>query len=233
MKIREDRRMRVLIVEDEVRMASLIRRGLVNEGLAADVTGNGEDALWMARAHEYDALVLDVMLPGIDGFDVCRRLRGAGVWAPVLMLTARDSVDDRVEGLDSGADDYLVKPFAFAELLARLRALVRRGDAERPTVLAVDDLQLDPATHEVRRGSTPIRLSAKEFALLETFMRRPGEVLSRLQLLEHAWDFAYENRSNVVDVYVRRLRRKIDSPFGRSSLETVRGAGYRLREDST
>ena len=225
--------MRVLLVEDEVRMASLIRRGLVNEGLAADVTGNGEDALWMARAHEYDALVLDVMLPGIDGFDVCRRLRGAGVWAPVLMLTARDSVDDRVEGLDSGADDYLVKPFAFAELLARLRALVRRGDAERPTVLAVDDLQLDPATHEVRRGSTPIRLSTKEFALLETFMRRPGEVLSRLQLLEHAWDFAYENRSNVVDVYVRRLRRKIDEPFGRESLETVRGAGYRLRGDET
>jgi two-component system OmpR family response regulator len=225
----EDPRVRVLIVEDELRMASLIHRGLISEGLAGDVAATGEDAIWMAQAHEYDAVVLDVMLPGIDGFDVCRRLRGAGVWAPVLMLTARDSVDDRVAGLDSGADDYLLKPFAFAELLARLRALRRRGDTERPVVLSVGDLQLDPATREVARGSTPIALSAKEFALLETFMRRPGEVLSRLHLLEHAWDFAYENRSNVVDVYVRRLRRKIDEPFARASLETVRGAGYRLR----
>src|SRR4051812_34369100 len=210
-------------------MASLIRRGLVNEGLAADVAPTGGDALWMARAHGYDVVVLDVMLPDVDGFEVCRRLRGAGVWAPVLMLTARDSVDDRVAGLDSGADDYLVKPFAFAELLARLRALARRGDAERPAVLTVGDLRLDPATREVRRGVTAVLLSAKEFALLETFMRRPGDVLSRLYLLEHAWDFAYENRSNVVDVYVRRLRRKIDVPFGCDSLETVRSAGYRLR----
>jgi two-component system, OmpR family, response regulator len=176
-------------------------------------------------------IVLDVMLPGIDGFETCRRLRKNGIWAPVLMLTARDSVEDRVAGLDTGADDYLVKPFAFAELLARLRALARRGDSERPTVLEVGDLRLDPATREVRRGDQEIGLSAKEFALLETFMRRPGEVLSRLQLLEHAWDFAYENRSNVVDVYVRHLRRKIDEPFGRRSLETVRGAGYRLRRD--
>ena len=223
--------MRVLIVEDELRMASLIRRGLVNEGLAADVTGNGADALWLAQAHDYDVLVLDVMLPDVDGFEVCRRLRGAGVWSPVLMLTARDSVEDRVEGLDSGADDYLVKPFAFAELLARLRALTRRGDAERPAVLVVGDLRLDPATREVHRGEALLSLSAKEFALLETFMRRPGEVLSRLHLLEHAWDFAYENRSNVVDVFVRRLRRKVDAPFGRATLETVRGAGYRLRRD--
>jgi two-component system OmpR family response regulator len=229
MLLREDPYVRVLIVEDELRMASLIRRGLVNEGLAADVTGTGEEALWMAQSHDYDAIVLDVMLPGIDGFEVSRQLRGAGVWAPVLMLTARDSVDDRVAGLASGADDYLVKPFAFAELLARLRALGRRGDTGRPAVLAVGDLRLDPATREVTRDSTPISLSAKEFALLETFMRRPGEVLSRLHLLEHAWDFAYDNRSNVVDVYVRRLRRKIDEPFGRESLETVRGAGYRLR----
>jgi two-component system OmpR family response regulator len=221
--------MRVLIVEDELRMASLIRRGLVNEGLAADVTASGEEALWMAQAHEYDALVLDVLLPDVEGFEVCRRLRAAGVWSPVLMLTARDSVEDRVEGLDSGADDYLVKPFAFAELLARLRALARRGDAERPAVLRVGDLRLDPATREVARGPTRVSLSAKEFALLETFMRRPGEVLSRLHLLEHVWDFAYDNRSNVVDAYVRRLRRKIDEPFGRESLETVRGAGYRLR----
>jgi two-component system, OmpR family, response regulator len=221
--------MRVLIVEDEPRMADLVRRGLAGEGLAADVAGTGEDALWMTQAHDYDAIVLDVMLPQLDGFETCRRLRGAGVWAPVLMLTARDAVEDRVDGLDSGADDYLVKPFAFAELLARLRALTRRGEGERPTVLTVDDLRLDPATREVARGSTPIELSPKEFALLETFMRRPGEVLSRLHMLEHAWDFAYDNRSNVVDVYVRRLRRKIDVPFGRRSLETVRGAGYRLR----
>jgi two-component system, OmpR family, response regulator len=225
----EDRRVRVLIVEDELRMATLIRRGLVNEGLAADVAATGEDALWMARAHGYDAVVLDVMLPGLDGFETCRRLRSAGIWSPVLMLTARDGVEDRVAGLDSGADDYLVKPFAFAELLARLRALARRGETERPTVLTVGDLRLDPATREVARGSTPIELSAKEFALLETFMRQPGKVLTRLHLLEHAWDFAYENRSNVVDVYVRRLRRKLDEPFGCESLETVRGAGYRLR----
>jgi len=233
MRMREDRGVRVLIVEDELRMASLIRRGLAGEGLAADVAASADEALWMARAHDYDAVVLDVMLPDLDGFEVCRRLRAAGVWAPVLMLTARDSVDDRVAGLDSGADDYLVKPFAFAELLARLRALARRGEPERPTVLEVGNLRLDPATREVTRGTTPVALSAKEFALLETFMRRPGEVLSRWHLLEHAWDFAYENRSNVIDVYVRRLRRKIDEPFGRESLETVRGAGYRLRWDDT
>jgi two-component system, OmpR family, response regulator len=223
--------MRVLIVEDELRMAGLIRRGLTNEGLAADVAGTGEDALWMAQAHPYDAIVLDVMLPGLNGFETCRRLRSDGVWAPVLMLTARDSVEDRVAGLDTGADDYLVKPFAFAELLARLRALARRGELERPSVLEVGDLRLDPAARRVERDSTEILLSAKEFALLETFMRRPGEVLSRLHLLEHAWDFAYDNRSNVVDVYVRRLRLKIDKPFGRHSLETVRGGGYRLRPD--
>jgi two-component system, OmpR family, response regulator len=221
--------MRALIVEDEPRMRDLIRRGLEAEGLSADVAGSGEEALWMTKAHDYDAVVLDVMLPDLDGFEACRQLRAAGVWAPVLMLTARDAVEDRVAGLDSGADDYLVKPFAFAELLARLRALSRRGDGERPAVLSVGDLRLDPATHEVTRDSTPIELSPKEFALLETFMRRPGEVLSRLHMLEHAWDFAYDNRSNVVDVYVRRLRRKIDEPFGCDTLETVRGVGYRLR----
>jgi two-component system, OmpR family, response regulator len=220
---------RVLIVEDDLRMAGLILRGLGKEGLAADVAANGEDALISAGAHEYDAIVLDLMLPGIDGFETCRRLREAGVWTPVLMLTARDSVEDRVAGLDTGADDYLVKPFAFAELLARLRALVRRGEPERPSVLELGDLRLDPATREVRRGSVEIPLSAKEFALLETLMRRPGAVLSRYDLLEHAWDFAYENRSNIVDVYIRRLRAKIDEPFRRHSLETVRGSGYRLR----
>ena len=227
-----DSDMRVLIVEDELRMAGLIRRGLVKEGLAADVAPNGEEALVAAGAHPYDAIVLDVMLPGIDGFETCRRLREGGVWSPVLMLTARDSVEDRVSGLDTGADDYLVKPFAFAELLARLRALVRRGELERPVVLEVGDLRLDAATREVQRGREEVRLSAKEFALLEAFMRRPGQVLSRYDLLENAWDFAYENRSNIIDVYVKRLRAKIDAPFGRHSLETVRGAGYRLRADT-
>jgi two-component system OmpR family response regulator len=222
--------MRVLVVEDELKMAALIRRGLVEEGHAADVASTGEDALWMAQAHPYDAIVLDVMLPRLSGLETCRRLRNEGVWAPVLMLTARDAVDDRVAGLDVGADDYLTKPFSFAELLARLRALARRGGIERPAELEVGDLRLDPGTRRAWRGADEIALSPKEFALLETFMRRPGRVLSRLQLLEHAWDFAYENRSNVVDVYVRYLREKIDRPFGTSSLETVRGVGYRLRE---
>lgn len=223
--------MRVLIVEDELKMAGLIRRGLVEEGHAADVAGSGEDALWMAQAHPYDVIVLDVMLPGLSGFETCRRLRNEGVWSPVLMLTARDAVVDRVAGLDAGADDYLTKPFSFAELLARLRALARRGCVERPTELAVGDLRLDPAARRAWRAGHEIHLSPKEFALLETFMRRPGQVLSRLQLLEHAWDFAYENRSNVVDVYIRYLREKIDRPFGTESLETVRGAGYRLRDE--
>ena len=223
--------MRVLVVEDEVKMASLVRRGLVEEGHVADVAGTGEDAVWMAQAHPYDAIVLDVMLPGQSGFETCRRLRNVGVWSPVLMLTARDGVEDRVAGLDAGADDYLAKPFSFAELLARLRALARRGGVERPAELLVGELRLDPATRRAWRGETEIALSPKEFALLETFMRRPGQVLSRLQLIEHAWDFAYENRSNVVDVYVRYLREKVDRPFGADSLETVRGVGYRLRED--
>jgi len=220
--------MRILVVEDEPKMAALVRRGLIEEGHAADVAGRGEDVIWMSEAHPYDAIVLDVMLPGMSGYDTCRRLRSAGVWTPVLMLTARDAVEDRVAGLDAGADDYLTKPFSLAELFARLRALVRRGDVERPTELVVGDLRLDPASRRVWRGETEVPLSPKEFALLETFMRRPGQVLSRLQLLEHAWDFAYENRSNVVDVYVRYLREKLDRPFARNSLETVRGAGYRL-----
>ena len=211
-------------------MAGLIRRGLREAGMAADVANKGEDALWMAGSTDYDAVVLDVMLPGIDGYETCRRLRVDGVWSPVLMLTARDAVEDRVAGLDGGADDYLTKPFSFAELLARLRALARRGPVERPVVLEVGDLRMDPATRQVWRGETEVALSAKEFALLETFMRRPGEVLSRYQLLEHAWDYEYENRSNVVDVYVRYLREKIDRPFDSESIETVRGAGYRLRE---
>ena len=223
--------MRVLIVEDESKMAALLRRGLVGEGMAVDVVGDGEEALPRAEATEYDAIVLDVMLPGIDGFELCDRLRAAQVWSPILMLTARDSVADRVTGLDRGADDYLTKPFSYAELLARLRALVRRGRPERPVELRIGELRLDPATKRVWRGDVEIELSAKELALFDTFMRHPGEVLSRFELLEHAWDYEYENRSNVVDVYVRYLREKIDRPFGANSIETVRGAGYRLRED--
>ena len=212
-------------------MASLLRRGLDEEGFASDVAASGEDALWMARAVDYDAIVLDLTLPGIDGIEVCRRLRADEVWSPVLMLTARTAVEDRVAGLDSGADDYLPKPFVFDELLARLRALARRGVAPRPVVLTVGDLTLDPATREVRRGAIIIDLSVKEFALLETLMRWPGRVLSRFDLLEHAWDGDYENRSNVVDVYIGYLRDKVDRPFGRSTIETIRGAGYRLRAE--
>jgi two-component system OmpR family response regulator len=223
--------MRVLVVEDEVKMAALLRRGLSEEGLAVDVAEEGERALLMAGSTDYDAVVLDVMLPGIDGFETCRRLRRDGVWAPVLMLTARGSLDDRVVGLDGGADDYMVKPFAFAELLARLRALVRRGTVERPPVIEVGDLRLDPGTHQVWRGDTEIDLSSKEFTLLETFMRHAGYVLSRSQLLEQAWEYDFEHRSNVVEVYIRYLRRKIDVPFDVVSIETVRGAGYRLRKD--
>ena len=223
--------MRILIVDDEPKLARLLERGLGEEGHAADVASTGEEALWMASAAPYDAIVLDVMLPGLDGFAVCRALRERDVWAPVLMLTARDAVEDRIQGLDTGADDYLLKPFAFSELLARLRALVRRGHVERPTQLAAGDLRLDPAARRVWRGETEIELSAKEFALLELFLRHSGEALSRVQLLDGAWDMAFESRSNVIDVYIRYLREKIDRPFGRHSLETVRGVGYRLRED--
>ncbi len=221
----------VLVVEDEVKMAALIRRGLSEQGLTVDVSGSGEEAVPMATATNYDAIVLDVILPGIDGFETCRQLRVEGVWAPVLMLTARGALEDRVAGLDGGADDYLTKPFSFVELLARLRALVRRGQAERPTVIEVGDLRLDPASHEVWRGEEEIDLSAKEFTLLEVFMRNPGHVLTRTQLLEQAWEYDFEYRSNVIEVYIRYLRRKIDQPFGVASLETVRGAGYRLRKD--
>jgi two-component system OmpR family response regulator len=223
--------MHVLVVEDEVKMAALIRRGLKEEGLTVDVAGTGEEALRMAPSSSYDAIVLDVILPGIDGFETCRRLRGEGVWAPVLILTARGALEDRVAGLDGGADDYLTKPFSFAELLARLRALVRRGKAERPAIIGVGDLRLDPATRQVWRGETEIDLSAKEFVLLETFMRSPGHVLTRTHLLDQAWEYDFEHRSNVIEVYVRYLRRKIDAPFGIKSIETVRGAGYRLRKD--
>jgi|SRR5215211_617133 len=224
--------MRILIVEDDVPLAAAMRRGLRAEGVVVDVAARGEDALWMAGATEFDAIILDLLLPGIDGFETCRRLRQDRVWAPIIMLTARDAIEDRVRGLDEGGDDYLTKPFSLAELLARLRALARRGAVERPPILEVGDLRMNPATRQVWRGDDEIQLSPKEFTLLETFMRRPGEVLSQFQLLEHAWSYDYENRSNVVEVYVRYLREKIDRPFGVQSLETVRGAGYRLRKEA-
>ncbi|MCW3069661.1 MAG: two component transcriptional regulator, winged helix family [Solirubrobacterales bacterium] len=224
--------MRVLIVEDHAKLAGLLRSKFQRHGMVVDVTERGEDALWMAGSAPFDVLILDVMLPGIDGFETCRRLRADGVEAPILLLTARDGVGDRVTGLNDGADDYLIKPFSFEELLARVRALARRPPARRPEVLEVGDLRLDSAGMRVWRGQTELSLSAKEMLLLEAFMTRPGEVLSRLELLESAWDQAYENRSNVVDAYIRRLREKIDRPFGRRTLETVRGSGYRLHGEA-
>jgi two-component system, OmpR family, response regulator len=219
---------RVLLVEDQTKLARAVRRGLQQEGYAVDVAATGDDGLHLAIEVDYDAVVLDVMLPGLDGFEVCRRMRVQGRWAPVLMLTARDGVADRVTGLDVGADDYLVKPFAFRELLARLRALLRRAAGERPAVLTVGGLRLDPAAHTVSRDGRPVELSAREFALLEFFMRHPGEVVTRTQVLEHVWDFNYEGLSNVVDVYVGYLRRKLEQPSGRPLLRTVRGVGYAL-----
>ncbi len=213
-------------------MAALVRKALELEGYSVDIAQNGTDAVWLATENEYDTIVLDVMIPEPDGFEVCRRLRADGRWAPILLLTARDSVDDRVVGLDAGADDYLPKPFSFDELYARLRALTRRGAPQRPPVLEVGDLRLDPATHRVSRADRDVDLSPKEFALLDLFMRHQDEVLSRTKILEHVWDFAYDGTSNVVDVYVRYLREKVDRPFDRNSLETVRGVGYRLRSDA-
>jgi two-component system OmpR family response regulator len=221
--------MRVLVVEDDMRMSRLLKRGLEEEGHAVDLAEDGPEGLWLATENPYAAIVLDVMLPGFDGFELCRKLRAAGVWVPVLMLTARDAVNDRVRGLDAGADDYLVKPFSLLELAARLRALVRRDDRPRPVLLAEGDLKLDPAGKRAWRGSTELQLSPKEFSLLELFLRHPGAVLTRSQILDAAWDFAYDGTSNVVDQYVTYLRKKIDVPFGRHDLETVRGMGYRLR----
>jgi two-component system, OmpR family, response regulator len=222
--------MRVLVIEDEVRMARLVKRALEEEGHAVDVCGDGPEGLWMATENPYSAIVLDVMLPGLDGFEVCRRLREAGIWSPVLMLTARDEVGDRVRGLDAGADDYLVKPFSLLELAARLRALTRRDDRRRPSVLSEGDLKLDP-TKRAWRADTELELSPKEFALLELFLRHPGSVLTRSQIIEAVWDFAYDGTSNVVDQYVNYLRRKVDAPFHRNDIQTVRGMGYRLRHE--
>jgi two-component system OmpR family response regulator len=221
--------MRVLVVEDDARTANMLRRGLTEDGHVVDVTADGQEALWRAGEVDYEAIVLDVMLPGTDGYQLCRRLRAAGCWSAVLMLTARGALDDRVRGLDAGADDYLAKPFEFAELCARLRAIARRGTRARPSVLGAGDLMLDPAARRAWRGATEVELSAKEFALLELFLRRPDEVLSRSAIRDHLWDFASEVTSNVVDQFVASLRRKIDRPFRVSQLETVRGVGYRLR----
>jgi len=223
--------MRLLVVEDSPKMASLLRRGLTEEGYAVDVVSKGVDAVWLAGEESFDAILLDVILPDIDGFEVCRRLRRAERWAPLLMLTARDDVSDRVRGLDAGADDYLIKPFAFEELFARVRSLVRRGPRERPPILEVGDLSLDPAEHSVRRGDTEVGLTPREFALLQYFMQHPGEALTRSRLLEHVWDFAFDGDPNIVDVYVGYLRDKIDRPFGQGSLETIRGVGYRIRQE--
>jgi two-component system, OmpR family, response regulator len=225
--------MRILVVEDDVRMASMLRRGLTEEGYTVDLVGDGTDAIWRATENDYDAIVLDVMLPGADGFQVCRSLRAAERWAPVLLLTARSDVADRVRGLDSGADDYLAKPFSFSELSARLRALMRRGARPRPAVIQVDSLSLDPASRQARRGDTLLELSPREFSLLELLMRHPGQVLTRTRILDHVWDFAYDGGSNVVDQYVAYLRRKVDRPFAVEQLQTVRGTGYRLLEKAT
>jgi two-component system OmpR family response regulator len=216
---------RVLVVEDEPKLGSLLRQGLRRHGMAVDLAVTGPDALQQALSTEYDVILLDVMLPGFDGYEVCRRLRAKEVWSPTLMLTARDEIEDRVRGLDSGADDYLVKPFSSDELLARIRALVRRGAPPRPTQITAGEIVLDPATRQVWRAEEELNLTAREFALLETLMRRAGEVLSRYELLEHVWDGSYENRSNVIEVYIGYLRDKL----GRDLIETVRGAGYRLR----
>jgi len=220
---------KALVVEDEVRTAALLRRGLAEEGYAVDVAADGPEGVWRATEFGYDVVVLDVMLPGFDGFEVCRRLRSTGCWVPVLILTARNDLAERVRGLDCGADDYLAKPFNFDELFARLRALIRRGKPERPAIMQVGDLRLDPATRQVWRGRIELRLSAKEFALLELFLRFPDQVLTRTRILQHVWDYDYDGGSNVIDQYVGYLRRKVDRPFGLAQLETVRGVGYRLR----
>jgi len=222
---------RVLVVEDEARIARVLKRGLEEEGYAVDIAGDGPEGLWMATSNPYEAVILDVMLPGFDGFEVCRKMREAGIWAPVMMLTARDEIEDRVQGLDAGADDYLVKPFSLLELAARLRALARRDDRSRPTVLVERDLKLDPAAKRVWRGDQEIDLSPKEFSLLELFLKHPGAVLTRSQIIDAVWDFAYDGGSNVVDQYVNYLRRKVDRPFGSNDIETVRGMGYRLRHE--
>ncbi len=223
--------MRVLVVEDEQRLAAGLRRGLEAEGFAVDVALDGTDGLWMAREHPYDAIVLDIMLPGVNGFKICEKLREEGVWTPILMLTAKDGEWDEVEALDTGADDYLTKPFSYAVLLAHLRALVRRGAKERPAVLEAGDLRLDPAAKRAWRGEDQIELTAREMSLLEFLIRRRGEVVSKREILDHVWDYDFEGDQNIVEVYVGHLRNKLDRPYDRQSIETIRGAGYRLAGD--
>lgn len=220
--------MRILVVEDDDLVADAVRRGLVAEGYAVDVAGDGEEGRWLAQENTYDAMVLDVMLPKLTGDVLCAELRAGGDWTPILMLTARNSPTDEAAALDAGADDFLAKPFSYVVLLARLRALLRRGGTERPAVLSVGDLRLDPATHQVTRGDTPVAMTPRQFALLEFLMRRAGQVVSKATILEHVWDFAYDGDPNIVEVYVRQLRQRVDEPFGRQSLQTVRLVGYRL-----
>jgi two-component system, OmpR family, response regulator len=220
--------MRVLVVEDEKRLAAGLRNGLEAEGFAVDVAVDGTDGLWMAREHRFDAIVLDVMLPGVNGYRICATLREERIWTPILMLTAKDGEWDEVEALDTGADDYLTKPFSYAVLLARLRSLLRRGARERPAVLAAGDLRMDPAARRVWRGDTEVELTARELALLELLLRRRGEVLPKREILTHVWDYDFEGDANIVEVYVGHLRNKLDRPFGRGSIQTVRGSGYRL-----
>ncbi len=223
--------MRILVVDDDVRLARSLKRGLEADGFATDVALDGTTAEWLANENRYDAIVLDVMLPGLSGHELCRNLRAAGNWSPILMLTARSGAEEEVHSLDTGADDFLAKPFSYVVLVARLRALMRRGRAERPTVLSIGDLSLDPAKHAVARGDVSISLTPRQFSLLEFLMRRPGEVTSKAEILEHVWDFAYEGAPNIVEVYIHQLRQRIDTPFGRQSLQTVRLVGYRLSED--
>jgi DNA-binding response OmpR family regulator len=223
--------MRVLVVEDEVRLAAGIKRGLEAEGFAADVALDGNEGLWMARTHPYDAIVLDIMLPGVNGYRVCATLREEGNWAPILMLTAKDGEFDEAEALDTGADDFVTKPFSYVVLVARLRALIRRGGGERPAILEAGDLRFDPGSRRTWRGETEVRLTAREMALLEFLLRHKGDVVSKAEILDHVWDYAFEGDPNIVEVYVRHLRTKLDRPFGRNAIETIRGAGYRLAAD--
>ena len=223
--------MRILVVEDEDRLGTGLRTGLEAEGFAVDLARSGTDGLWLAREQPYDAIVLDILLPGVNGYVICRTLRAEQNWTPILMLTAKDGVWDQVEALDTGADDYLTKPFSYPVLVARLRSLLRRGTRERPAVLAAGDLRLDPAARRVWRGETEVELTTREVSLLEFLLRHAGDVVSKRQILDHVWDFDFEGDPNIVEVYVGHLRRKVDHPFGRTAIETVRGAGYRLVAD--
>jgi DNA-binding response OmpR family regulator len=223
--------MRVLVVDDEKRLAAGLKKGLEAEGFATDVALTGTDGLWMAREHQYDAIVLDIMLPGINGYQICSTLRDEKIWTPILMLTAKDGELDEAEALDTGADDYLTKPFSYVVLLARLRALLRRGAPERPANLQVGDLKLDPSTRRVFRGATEIDLTPREMALLEFLMRNAGRVVSKREILDHVWDYDFDGDPNIIEVYVRRLRNKLDRPLSCSVIHTVRGAGYRLTTD--